>query len=171
MESEQRDQVFRKGRALSRRGALSEAAQAFRSLVDDGTDDPLHLSYCGLLTAIVHGRKAEGLRLCERALQFGSYEPEVIMNAARLYEALGCPLKAIEVLRRGLREKPGHKGMLQQIDKLSPRRQPPLSFVGRNHPLNKQLAIGLAKLTNSMGGRTSVRCTKPLARRALQTAR
>lgn len=171
MDSEQRDRLFRKGLALSRRGALSEAALVFRSLVDDGTDDPLHLSYCGLLTAIVHGRKAEGLRLCERALQFGSYEPEVIMNAARLYEALGCPLKAVEALRRGLRQKPGHKGMLQQIDKLSPRRQPPLSFVERNHPLNKQLAIGLARLTSSMGGQAPASVTKPPGRRALQSVR
>ena len=157
MDSEQRHRLFRRGLALSHRGALSDAARVFRRLVDDGTDEPLHLSYCGLLTAIVHGRKSEGLRLCERALQFGAYEPEVVMNSARLYVTLGCPLKAVEVLRRGLRQKPGHKGMLKQIGKLSPRRQPPLSLVDRNNVVNKRLAICLAKLTTSLERRTAVR--------------
>ena len=108
---------------------------------------------------------------CERAMQIGSYEPEVVMNTARLYVTLGCPLKAVEVLRRGLRQTPGHKGMLKQIDKLNPRRQPPLSFVGRNHPVNRQLAICLAKLSSSKGSQAPARLTNSLRRRALQTAR
>jgi len=174
MDSEQRDRLFRKGLASSRRGALRDAAGIFRKLVDDGTDDPLHLSYFGLLTAVVDGQKAEGLRMTERALQYGSYEPEVVINAASLYVSLGCPIKAVELLRRGLRQKPGHKGMLKQIDKLSPRRQPPLSFVDRNNPLNKKLAIFLAKVSTSSKNEAPAKAANALNQPAparLQTAR
>ena len=68
MEREQEERMFRRGVALSRKGALSDAAVIFRRLVENGTDDPLHLSYCGLLSAIVYGEEQEGLRLCERAM-------------------------------------------------------------------------------------------------------
>ncbi len=151
MDREQRERVFRRGVALSRKGALSEAALLFRRLVDQGTEDPLHLSYCGLLMAVVHGKDREGLQLCERALSFGAYEPEVVLNLARLYERLGLPQKAVKLLRRGLREKPRHREMLGHIDRLSPRRRPPLSFVHRDQFLNKRLAILLAKLRRSGG--------------------
>jgi hypothetical protein len=125
---------------------LHDAATVFRQLVEEGSQDPLHLSYCGLLTATAHGKPREGVQLCERAVAFGAYEPEIYLNLVRVYELCGLRSKAVETLRRGLRQTPGHKAMLAKIEKLSPRRKPPLSMVSRDHPANKQLAIMLAKL-------------------------
>ncbi len=175
MDREQRDRLFRRGLALSRKGALSEAAVLFRRLVDQGTEDPLHLSYCGLLMAVVYGEDREGLQLCERALNFGAYEPEVVLNLARLYERLGLPQKAVKLLRRGLREKPRHREMLGHINRLSPRRRPPLSFVHRDQYLNKQLAILLAKLRGGGESAETVRqvqsMRRQMAARRLRTAK
>ena len=84
---------------MCHKGALSDAALVFRRLVESGSEEPLHLSYCGLLTAVVHGYRLEGLRLCQRALQFGAYEPEVVLNLARLYETAGAISKAVKLLR------------------------------------------------------------------------
>jgi len=157
MDQEQRDRLCKQGVALIRSGALSDAALIFRNLVDAGTEDPLPLSYCGLLTAVVHGDNAEGLRFCERALAFGAYEPEVVLNAARVYERVGMQRKAIKLLRSGLREKPRHPGMLARINRLSPRRRPPLSFVKRDQYLNRLLALLLAKLRGGAGAAQTVR--------------
>jgi len=132
---------------MCRKGRLSDAAVVFRRLVDGGSDEPLHLSYCGLLTATVRGDRTDGIDLCERALRFGAYEPEVVVNLARLYETMGARTKAVKLLRRGLREKPAHPGMVALIDRLAPRCRPPLSVLDRDNPLNKQLAIALAKLS------------------------
>ena len=150
MDRDQQERLFRRGLALCRKGLLSDAAVMFRRLIDGGSEEPLHLSYCGLLTATVHGRRSEGMELCERALQLGAYEPEVILNLARLYESLGSRQKAIKLLRRGLRETPRHPAMMKQIDRLSPRRRPPLSLVERDQFVNKRLAILLARLSGRL---------------------
>lgn len=147
VERDQQDRLFRQGLALCRKGSLSTAAIIFRRLVELGSNEPLHLSYCGLLTTLVFGHRREGLSLCERALRFGADEPQVVVNVARVYEKTGQKTKAIKVLRRGLRELPAHAEMLNQINRLSPRRRPPLSFVDRNNAVNRQLAIFLARLS------------------------
>jgi Flp pilus assembly protein TadD len=153
MDRHEQERAFRRGLGLCRSGRLSEAARVFRHLVDGGSDEPLHLSYCGLLTATVQGDRAEGLRLCERAIRFGAYEPQVVTNLARIYEAIGARGKAVALLRRGLREHPGHPAMAHAIDRLSPRRRPPLSMLERDNPLNKHLAIALAKATGRYHGK------------------
>ena len=139
------DSLFRRGLGLCRTGRLREAAQVFRQLVDGGSDEPLHLSFCGLLTATVHGDRREGLRLCERAIRFGVDEAQVVTNLAHVYESMGARTRAVKLLRRGLRENPADAAMLAAIERLSPRRRPPLSMLDRNNPLNKQLAIAMAR--------------------------
>jgi hypothetical protein len=147
MELEAQGTLFARGMKLFRRGSLNDAALIFRQLVDAGSVTPLHMSYCGLLTVTVHGRKREGRELCERAMQLGADEPEVVANLARLYELNGESRRAIRVLRRGLRATPGHPKLAAQIQRLSPRRKPPLSMLHRDNPINKGLAILLARIS------------------------
>ena len=142
---------FKQGLGMCRTGKVAEAAALFRQLVQSGSEEPLHVSYCGLLTATVHGRRREGLRLCERAMHFDSSEPDVVSNLARLYEIIGENQKAIKTLRRGLRATPRHPRLLSQINRLSPRKKPPLSMVDRDNALNKHLAILLARLGGGYG--------------------
>ena len=144
--------MFHQGMALCRKGMLRDAAIVFRQLVEEGSQDPLHLSYCGLLTATVLGKPRDGLKLCERAVSFGAYEPQIYLNLVRIYEVCGLHNKAVAILRQGLRQTPGHKVMLAKIEELSPRRKPPLSMVSRNHPANKGLAIMIAKMSGEYTG-------------------
>jgi hypothetical protein len=152
MNASNHDKMFRSGLVLCRKGMLEEAAAVFRQVIEEGSRDPRHLSYCGLLTATVSGRPRDGLRLCERAVKLGACEPEIILNLVRACEACGLRKKAVEYLRKGIRQTPGHKKMLKKIEQLSPRREPPLSMVDRNHPVNKQLAITMAKLRGEYSG-------------------
>ena len=146
MDLEAQDKMFRHGMTLFRRGALHDAAVIFRELVDAGSVAPLHLSYCGLLTATVGGRKPEGRALCERALQFSADEPEAVINLARMYELSGANKRAVETLRRGLRQMPKQLNLLAEIQRLSPRQEPALSMVPRNNPINRMLGIVLTRI-------------------------
>ena len=144
--------LSKKGLLLCKKGRLRDAADVFRRLIEEGSQDPRHLSHCGLLTATVHDRPREGLELCERAVASGAYEPQIYFNLVRVYELTGQRQRAIEMLRRGLRQTPKNKALLKKINELSPRRQPPLSMVRRDHPVNKHLAILLAKFRPGEGG-------------------
>ena len=135
---------------MCRDGRLSDGAVVFMRLIEDGSDDPLHLSYHGLFTATVRGNPIEGRRLCERALQFGAYDPQLVLNLVRLYEADRQIGKAVRLLRRGIRENPGNPKLLEQINRLSPRRRPPLSFVDRDNVVNKQMALLFDRLRNQI---------------------
>ena len=136
---------------MCRKGQVAKAAVLFRQLIENGSEEPLHVSYHGLLTATVHGNRRQGLHLCQRAMRFDPSESDVVSNLARLYELCGNNVKAIETLRRGLRATPGHPRLLSQINRLSPRKRPPLSIVDRDNVLNKHIAILAARLGGRYG--------------------
>ncbi len=142
---------FKQGVGMCRKGEVAKAAALFRQIIDSGSEEPLHMSYYGLLTATVHGRRRQGLRLCERAMAYDPSEPDVVSNLARLHELCGDKKKAIETLRRGLRATPRQPRLLGQINRLSPRKKPPLSMVDRDNALNKHVAIMMARLSGSYG--------------------
>ena len=49
MNYDDRNQKFRLGLGLCRKGKLTEAAVFFRQLIESGSEEPLHVSYYGLL--------------------------------------------------------------------------------------------------------------------------
>lgn len=167
-----RDQItrkFKQGVVLCRNGKLVEASTLFQQIIATGSEEPLHLSYHGLILATAHGRRREGLQLCQRAMTFDPAEPEVVLNLARLHEISGQKLQAIETLRRGLRANPEQPRLMKQIERLSPRKRPPLSMVDRDNAVNKQLAIMLARMTGRRG-KSSGKAT-PMPGQALRMAK
>ena len=151
MNYDELNKKFKRGVGLCRKGEVAKAAALFRQIIDSGSEEPLHMSYYGLLTATVHGRRQQGLRLCERAMAYDPSEPDVVSNLARLHELCGDKKKAIQTLRRGLRATPRQPRLLSQINRLSPRKRAPLSMVDRDNALNKHMAIMLARLGGNYG--------------------
>ncbi len=147
MQDETRRGHFGRGIVLFRQGRLTEASAVFSHLVNAVSTDPIHLSYHGLHTATVRGKPDAGRKICEHAVNLGAYEPQIFLNLVRLYETLGEVAKAVEVLRAGIRCHRGDQRLLREIQRLSPRRRPPLSMVHRDHFLNKHLAILLARMS------------------------
>ena len=145
MDLKQRDAVFRSAVGDYRAGRLNQAAAKSRRLVEDGSNDPRHLSFCGLLVATVNGRVQEGLKLCERAVDLGFADPQVFLNLARLHSSVRRRSRAVNVLRKGLRTEPDHPGLLREIQRLSPRNKPPLGSLNRDHLLNKYLGLFRAR--------------------------
>ncbi len=128
-----------------RLGRFDEASAGFQALIDGGSRDPEHFSFRGLLLAIHEDRPRDGLDLCERACVLQSDRPEFFLNLAKARAACGHTRRAVMALRRGLELRSDHPGLLHEIDRLAPRRNQPLRFLRRQHPVNKHLGKLLAR--------------------------
>lgn len=75
------------GNLLAGAGALDRAEQAFRSALSLRQDPSIQVALASVLTR--QGRPAEAMQLIATALNAGSREPAVLLEAARALEALG----------------------------------------------------------------------------------
>lgn len=141
MTDNERELVYRLGVRAYNGGMLDDALAAFRSLMEDGSTEPPHLSYYGLLMAVREKRVREGLELCERAVYDAPEASEAHRNLARLHAATGWRTRAADVLRSGLLHLPGDPGLIQELRRMSPRRKPFFSFLNRDNPLNKYVGL------------------------------
>ncbi len=149
MDKSNQNRIFRQSMQAYRLGRLDEAARGFRSLVDCGTIEPLHLSFHGLMLALRENRREEGLELCERALLLAPDRPEAYLNLARVYRKMSQQRRAVDTLRRGLLVRPNDPVLLREIQHASPRRKPPFATLDRDHPLNKFLGKLQARLASA----------------------
>jgi len=145
MYSEEVEQLDRRAKALLKQGRLVEAGEVFRQLIEEGSTDPFHLSYHGLTLTMARRNSRAGIEYCKRAMSLGAHAPQLYLNLVHVYEMLGERCDAVKVLRGGIRRNPKDKRLLKEIQRLSPRRQPPLKFLHRDQFLNKHLAKMIAK--------------------------
>ena len=129
-----------------RRGSGILASKILHRIVAEGSENPLHLSYCGVVAAVVDRSRDQGLRLCRRALTMGFMEPQVYLNLAQVEEAVGRQDEAMRTLRKGLRAVPDHPELTREIVRLNPRQTPPISFLSRSNWLNQAFGRLLALL-------------------------
>ena len=139
MDAVERKQLFRRSVEAYRVGRLDQAAEGFRALVDDGSEEPLHVSYAGLLELRCRDRTRQGLELCRRALALAPDDGQVHLNLAKAYRHAGRIEQARGVLRRALRTWPGNPALQGEIERLDARRRPPIPVLDRDHPVNKYL--------------------------------
>ena len=154
MDRQEHNQIFQRALKAYHEGELQASAEELRRLLQTGSREPRHISYCGLLVATAEGKVLDGRVLCELALKEASTDPEMYINLAKVYFWNGQPHRAVEVLRKGLRFAPRDPALRREIQRVSPRARPPVFFLHRDHPLNKYL------------GRTRARLTRRLLRRA-----
>jgi len=152
MDPAERELVFRLGVKGYQEGLLSEAIGAFRCHVEEGSDDPRHLSYYGLLLAVAEGNVTDGLELCERAVQEAPLAAEAHRNLARLHVHTGWHSMAAEVLRSGLARIPRDRVLLQELRRVSPRRRPFFGFLGRRNVLNKYVGLLQSQVLQRVAG-------------------
>ena len=118
------------------------AARALRRLVDDGSADPMHLSYCGLLTAMTEGRIDESVALCRRAIEKdGRRVSDLYLNLGRVLAMSRRRGEAIVALAEGLALHPEDRRLLRELQRLVPRAKPVFRSLPRRHPLNKYCGI------------------------------
>jgi len=147
------EKLFQRGTVLLRQGRMAEAGAVFKQLVVQGSTDPLHLSYHGLLLTMARRKCGQGVDYCQKAIALRGNDPQLYLNLVRVHELLGERDKAVKVLRTAIRKIPKNKRLFKEIQRLSPRRQPPLSFLRRDQFLNKHLAKLIDRYSKGTGSR------------------
>ena len=135
------------------RGAYREAIRTLEeaaSLAGDATRLPAKAlaAYGVALAATDKKRTAEGIRICQTALQKDPIDTDLHLYLARAYLNAKSKSLAIQALDAGLRAEPGHAEMRRLRARLGRRRPPPLAFLGRSHPVN----VCLGKLRHRLLG-------------------
>jgi predicted Zn-dependent protease len=142
MDARERALVFESAMEDYRAGLNGVASRSLRQLVEDGSRDPLHLSYCGLLWALTERRIEESVDLCRRAVDAdGRRSSELYWNLAQVLALGSRRREAIDALSEGLRVHPDEVRLRQELQHLVPRAKPAIRRLPRNHPLNKYLGM------------------------------
>jgi Tfp pilus assembly protein PilF len=129
------------GQRYFRQGDLKSALTCFKSAFQATADTHIHaqlyMSFLGLTQVLLND--VSGLNLCRRAAQEESSRGEVFENLVRAELKLGHRKQACDALRRGMRIDKGCVGLRALRDEIVVRRNPCLSFLDRDNPLNRIL--------------------------------
>ena len=98
-----------------------------------------YLSYFGLSRAMAQGPSRDTIRACESAAREEFFNVDLLLNLGKVYLLAGKVTKALNAFERGLQVDPTHKGLLAAMRRADRRRQPPVPWLQRNHPLNHWL--------------------------------
>ncbi len=132
---------FIRGQGFYRHGDLKSALACFKSAYQSTAlahlYAHLYMSYLGV-TQVMLG-DVSGLNLCRRAAQEEGHRGEVFENLARAELKLGHRKQACDALRRGMRLDKGYAGLRALRTEMGVRRNPFLSFLDRDNPLNRFL--------------------------------
>jgi tetratricopeptide (TPR) repeat protein len=113
------------------------------------------MSYLGVVLARSERKWGEAERLCDSAVRMKRNQAQLYLNLADVYKTAGRREDAVEALQAGLKFARRDVRLNIAMNKLVPRRSPVLRFLGRTHPINRQLGI-LRHRTLSMFGKGSL---------------
>lgn len=139
MSTELSHRTFLRGLEYLRRNHLPEAANAFRCLFKEDPNNPLYLSYYGLILALLEENFQDGINFCRAAILLAACESELYINLGRVYARAGQRKKALETLVEGLKYATEKGQLLAEMKRIGCRRKPVLAFLSRDHFLNKSL--------------------------------
>jgi len=125
---------FKTGLTLLRDNYAMKALPHMRRAVDLDKNNPYYMSYLGVVLA-----RAE--RLCDSAVRMKRNQAQLYLNLAEVYATAGRRDDAVDALQTGLKFARRDIRLTIAMNKLTARRAPVLSFLGRRHPLNRQLGI------------------------------
>ena len=130
---------FRRGLSALEENHSDEAARHFREAHRLDPVSPRVRSYHGLCVGLTERRFDKALELCRSAAKEEFFNPALYHNLARVHLAFGFKAEAIRYLRRGLMIDPGHAAIGSDLRRLGVRRRPVLSFLRRQHAINRWL--------------------------------
>ncbi len=122
---------------------LSEEVKAARGVEQLGSrkrTPAVCFSYYGLCLALTAtSRTDEAARFCEIAIQLESHKGEHYLNLAKIWQNARARLEMVSAVERGLKESPRSAILLAFRDEIGVRAAPPIAFLDRDNPLNKEL--------------------------------
>lgn len=99
----------------------------------------VYYAYLGYGLARYQGKRAQGLKLCRRAIALEFYQPDSYLFLARAHLLCGERRLAHDVIQRGLEIDPGSDSLLAMLRQLGLRRTPIIRFLPRTSFVNQLL--------------------------------
>lgn len=130
---------FKQGLSLLRNEYPDKALPHLRKAVELDTKNSFYLSYLGLALAKAGGKWEKAEELCSTAVRMNRTQAELYINLCEIYRLAGKRQDAIETLDRGLQLTKRDARLVKALSKFGMRRPPVLSFLDRQHFLNRQL--------------------------------
>jgi len=115
--------------------ALADVGRALRI----APENPIYLSYAGLLAALAERRFRDGEQLCLEALKLRHNHPQLYLNLAQVYQKAGRFQDAADVLEKGFTSTGRDPKIRCALNGLGRRRKPLFPFFDRNNPINRIL--------------------------------
>lgn len=141
---EDADKTFRRAlEALAAGETRSALALLERALKLN--DNPSWHSYLGYCIAKERGQVKKGADLCFACLELEPDNPDHYLNLGKVHMVAGRKPDALGVLRQGMAVG-GSKEIIDLLIQLGTRKPPVLSFLSRDHLLNRVLGIILSRL-------------------------
>ena len=109
-------------------------------------NEPLILSYYGLLQGLVDRKHRSAVETCKKAV--------LLLTLGKAYLAAGKKRDAIDAFKRGLSYDRSHPDIRRELKVLGERKNPPVSFLGRANPINKLIGMLLHKVGKEPAGKT-----------------
>lgn len=103
----------------------------------DSPVPPQVLSALGLCIALAENRIQDGVQYCQRAINDEAHEAQFYYHLGIVYLKAPNKKKALSSFYHGLKVNPGHARIKKQLHEMGVRKGPVLSFLPRNHFLNK----------------------------------
>jgi len=138
------DALFKKGLESLARNEWTAALACFEKAAGL-LNIPIHNSFLALCIARERGQTNKALALCRETLEAEPDNSILYLNMGKIYLMQGKTEEAIEILRKGLTQGTNEQ-IIAELGRIGTRRPPPLSFLGRDNPLNKYLGIILSRL-------------------------
>jgi Flp pilus assembly protein TadD len=132
-------QLFRFGLAHLRDGQSFEALAAFRQAASMEPQNPYFLSYYGLALGQASRSWEEAEALCLAALRMKRQIPQLHLNLADLYRCRGRVADAVETLSDAMKYTGRDSRVIDALSRFGARKAPVLTFLRRNHPVNRYL--------------------------------
>ena len=137
--------------------AFFEAAIMLEKKLTPRSPQARYRSYYGLCLGLAKKRHDEAIKMCQSAIQLELYNPDLHWNLGRVLYNAGRRRDAYRVFVRGVRQQPGHRGLISDIRRMGLRKKAVLPFLRRNNPLNVVLGRMRADARTQSSSRRAAR--------------
>ena len=103
----------------------------------DASVPPQLLSALGLCIAMAENKIQDGVQYCQRAINSEAFEAQFYYHLGMVYLKAPNKRKALSSFYNGLKMNPNHPRIRKKLYEMGVRKLPLLSFLPRNHFLNK----------------------------------
>src|SRR5580692_4247005 len=132
---------FKTGLTFLRDNYANRAFEHIKRAADMEKNNPYYMSYLGVALARTQQKWADAERLCDTAVRMKRNQAQLYLNLAEVYMASGRKDEAVEALQSGLKFARRDVRLTIAMNRLVERRPPVLTFLTRQHPINRQLGI------------------------------